>query len=122
MAYTKQTWSTGETITADKLNHIEDGIANSEGSSVLFLNESNEGVLDKTFREIYTAMAAGKIAVIRKTMEDWNFINNYIYETGYNPHANKYMVATRYMGEDIEYNADTLDDYPVVVIFNAPIL
>lgn len=26
MAYTKQTWSTGDTITADKLNHIEDGI------------------------------------------------------------------------------------------------
>ena len=28
MAYTKQTWQTGEVITADKLNHIEDGIEN----------------------------------------------------------------------------------------------
>lgn len=27
MAYEKQTWVTGETITADKLNHMEDGIA-----------------------------------------------------------------------------------------------
>ena len=26
MAYTKQTWANGDTITADKLNHIEDGI------------------------------------------------------------------------------------------------
>lgn len=26
MSYTKQTWSCGETITADKLNHMEDGI------------------------------------------------------------------------------------------------
>lgn len=26
MAYTKQTWATGDTITAQKLNHMEDGI------------------------------------------------------------------------------------------------
>lgn len=26
MAYEKQTWECGETITAEKLNHIEDGI------------------------------------------------------------------------------------------------
>ena len=26
MSYTKQTWQTGDTITAEKLNHIEDGI------------------------------------------------------------------------------------------------
>lgn len=28
MAYDKQTWVTGEVITANKLNHMEDGIAN----------------------------------------------------------------------------------------------
>lgn len=28
MAYTKQTWSGGDTVTAAKLNHMEDGIAN----------------------------------------------------------------------------------------------
>lgn len=31
MAYTKQTWQTGETITAEKLNHMEDGIAGAGG-------------------------------------------------------------------------------------------
>lgn len=30
MAYSKQTWVSGETITDAKLNHIEDGIANIE--------------------------------------------------------------------------------------------
>lgn len=30
MAYTKQTWTDGDVITKDKLNHIEDGIANVE--------------------------------------------------------------------------------------------
>lgn len=32
-SYEKQTWVTGEVITAEKLNHIEDGIANGSGSS-----------------------------------------------------------------------------------------
>ena len=36
MAYTKQTWVTGETITADKLNHIEDGIASIGGYDIVF--------------------------------------------------------------------------------------
>lgn len=30
MSYTKQTWATGDIITASKLNHIEDGIENSD--------------------------------------------------------------------------------------------
>lgn len=30
MAYEKQTWQDGEVITKEKLNHIEDGIANIE--------------------------------------------------------------------------------------------
>ena len=35
MSYEKHTWESGETITAEKLNHIEDGIADlhKEGSS-----------------------------------------------------------------------------------------
>ena len=31
MAYEKQTWQNGDTITAEKLNHMEDGIENSSG-------------------------------------------------------------------------------------------
>ena len=34
MGYTKQTWQTGEVITAEKLNHIEDGIAAGGDSDV----------------------------------------------------------------------------------------
>lgn len=33
MAYVKQNWECGETITADKLNHMEDGIENAGGSA-----------------------------------------------------------------------------------------
>ena len=30
MAYTKNTWNTGDIVSSQKLNHMEDGIANSE--------------------------------------------------------------------------------------------
>lgn len=32
MSYTKQTWATGDTVTASKLNHMEDGIAGAGAS------------------------------------------------------------------------------------------
>lgn len=35
MSYTKQTWATGDIITAEKLNHMEDGIAGGGGGSAI---------------------------------------------------------------------------------------
>lgn len=37
MSYEKHTWQTGETITAEKLNNLEDGVA-SNGSDVFLLS------------------------------------------------------------------------------------
>ncbi len=58
MSYEKQTWATGDTITADKLNHMEDGIAT--GGGVLVVHGAIDGAimtLDKTWQEIYDADA-----------------------------------------------------------------
>ena len=52
MAYEKQTWQTGDTITAEKLNHIEDGIED---------NQNNYYV-----EEIKTVIYDGNI-----TLEEW---------------------------------------------------
>lgn len=61
MAYTKNTWQTGDIVTSQKLNHMEDGIANSENvfivGGVSFDENSNlVGTLDKTWQEIHDAM------------------------------------------------------------------
>ena len=58
MAYEKQTWVTGEVITKEKLNHMEDGIANGGGGSGIFIaNLDNDASrLDKTWNEIHTAL------------------------------------------------------------------
>lgn len=60
MAYEKQTWQTGDVITQEKLNHMEDGIADAGGDS--FLNDvmwinftTNDGKTfsaDKTYQQV----------------------------------------------------------------------
>lgn len=56
MAYTPTTWATGDTVTATKLNKIEQGIANA-GSAMIITD--NGTALDKTFAEIYNAIISG---------------------------------------------------------------
>ena len=67
MAYEKHTWETGETITAEKLNNLEDGIGD---SSIFIVNISAHGsggsytvTADKTYTELKAAYDAGKIIV-----------------------------------------------------------
>lgn len=58
MAYEKQTWQCGDTVTADKLNHIEDGIAECCGGSALEVTatiQTSDITLDKTWQEINDA-------------------------------------------------------------------
>ena len=75
--YEKQTWVTGEVITKEKLNHMEDGIANNGG--ILFLHMSPAGVLDKTWNEINTALRNGQLVFVLETEEtfvDWLFVGS----------------------------------------------
>lgn len=78
MAYDKYTWQTGETITAEKLNHIEDGIADMEGGSSsgdsngffvirtidYDLDEGTWSRVDKTFSQIADAIQQGMLPVL----------------------------------------------------------
>lgn len=58
MAYTPTTWANGDTITAEKLNKLEQGVANGGESLVVELT-SKTGTADHTFAEIFEAMRAG---------------------------------------------------------------
>lgn len=51
MSYTKQTWATGDTITAAKLNHMEDGIAGALDIDLLVRVDVEDG--DPTFTVAY---------------------------------------------------------------------
>lgn len=63
MSYTPTNWETGDTITAEKLNKLEQGVANAGGSTgggVLVVNlvedeTTGDYVFDKTWQEIHDA-------------------------------------------------------------------
>ena len=77
MSYTKQTWQNGDIITAEKLNHIEDGItASSNGFGVLIVTVSlkdNVRSLDKTWREIADALEQGWYIGVKESEYDEEF-------------------------------------------------
>ena len=67
MAYTPTEWKSGDVITAEKLNNIEEGISN---SNIFIVNISAHGsggsytvTSDKTYTEIRAAYDAGKIII-----------------------------------------------------------
>lgn len=62
MSYDKQNWQTGDVITANKLNHIEDGIANGGGVVVVHVTEEDDTfTLDKTWNELQELLASGAL-------------------------------------------------------------
>ena len=61
--YEPKEWKCGDTITADDLNHMEQGIADGGGGSALIVTK-NDNVLDKTWQEIYDAFVGGRIILI----------------------------------------------------------
>lgn len=80
MAYEKQTWTTGEVITAEKLNHMEDGIAGAGGGSsiepleITITHDDDAGTFtaNKTYEELYNEWI---VALNGNTTVDLNKIN-----------------------------------------------
>lgn len=74
MAYTPTNWQTGDTITAEKLNKMEQGIASTGGAvQVGYTFSTADGTLtfDKTWQELYNSMAAGSLCIATFDLEDF---------------------------------------------------
>lgn len=57
MSYEKQTWTTGDTITAEKLNNLEDGVSGNGGVVLVTVTYDEQNYqADKTFSEILEAI------------------------------------------------------------------
>lgn len=109
MSYTKTNWQTGDTITAEKLNHAEQGIYdNSTSGGVLVVHDVDE-TLDKTWQEIHDA----DFAVLKITYNE-NFISTSII-LGTEIDHGVYMVYFGHNGEDtIAYMASSASGYPTI--------
>lgn len=72
MAYTPTVWQTGDTITAEKLNKLENGVASGEGGSFLVTatpTGQDTATIDKTYNEILTALASGQIPIMNVVVD-----------------------------------------------------
>ena len=75
MAYTPTEWKNGDVITAEGLNHIEQGLVNCGGEHPIEIanlnayrasaNESYEVTSNKTFAELMEAYENGAVVVLR---------------------------------------------------------
>ena len=78
MSYDKNTWAKGDVITANKLNHIEDGIENAGGGGgITLVNISTQDgetfTADKTFAELFTAYSNGNL-ILYQSMGTYGFL------------------------------------------------
>lgn len=70
MAYEKHTWTDNEVITAEKLNHIEEGIDSNIGTpplivhEILLDNSPTPARLDKTWGEIDNAFKNSNVTIV----------------------------------------------------------
>lgn len=61
MSYTPTVWNTGDIVSSQKLNKLEEGV---EGAYEVMVINDNNGTLDKTWQEIHDAMVSGIPCVV----------------------------------------------------------
>lgn len=112
MAYNKHTWTTGETITAEKLNNIEGGVANAgEVLKLTFTESDGSMVCDHTWQEICDALMNGAFVTYpRHTTPEADM---HVYQIN---HITTAIVAgggySIYDFDGVEYATDSADGYP----------
>ncbi len=110
MAYTPTVWANGDTITATLLNKLETGL---QSASPFIIHEADDGVLDKTWQEIYNAMSASIFCISIYTQNNdvvsnvtINYIQSIVLQEG---------AYTLVYGDGTPFSASTANDYPVLV-------
>ncbi len=117
MAYIKTNWQAGDTITANKLNNIENGIESlsTGGGGTLIIHE-NYGTLDKTWQEIYNAMKTGLIVYIYDESSEGItifYVLSAWMTTTDGGNEVYYVDALRGANGMVSYSTTATDDYPI---------
>lgn len=96
MDYTPTVWETGDTVTKEKMNKLEGGVA---AAYPLVATATEAGTLDKTWNEMHEAMESGRIVMV---LNDTNAV--------YEQEISLNMVCHMYYDLDVlTYKADMLD-------------
>lgn len=110
MAYNKHTWTTGETITAEKLNNIEEGIADSNVLTITSTLSGSTITLNKTWKEISDAFTGNKLSYICIGAVEGAGVPATMY-----PVITVYSVTGNYVvnaGQNLDFVTDSETGYP----------
>lgn len=119
--YEKQTWVTGEVITKEKLNHMEDGIADSGGLifPIGFTYAKMEPpmalTLNKTWNEIKSALESNLLPVaIGDVTYGGEIANMVAIVMGVMKEDSSYLVTLNLAGTSEDLYTDSPDGYPSI--------
>ena len=120
MSYEKNIWKTGDIVTSEKLNHMEEGIESGGGSGggvlvvPMTVDESTQGLtFQKTWKEIFDAIAGGSFVI--GAMHDTEGAVQYTITELY-PDAGRYVLNFVIGGDTLSSAyAEAENDYPVYV-------
>ncbi len=108
MSYTPTEWNTGDTITAEKLNNMEQGIASAGGGGAFLVGiDIQTQTLDKTWQEIHDALASGQDARVFAVIEGMGVMSMTI--TGAMVEDGEYAVTVL----TTQYTTNSPNGYPV---------
>ena len=112
MSYTPTEWKNGDTITAEKLNKIEEGIAD---GGVLIVTKTDDVehtqiTLSKTWQEIYDAVISGK-QILLDNSDSGNISLNFLTDIYTINDSGQYNVHFSTVDEYYAYSADSYPAY-----------
>ena len=112
MAYEKQTWTDGEIVSSEKLNHIEQGLNNVTNVMTVSINYDNDKenyFISYPWNRLYEIFITNNTPIICKTTFDNSYSFEYI--TNITSSDTKYSVYT----SENEFFTDTETGYPYTI-------
>lgn len=121
MSYTPTEWKSGDIVTSEKLNKLEQGVANG-GGNILVVEEA-DGQLTETYKDIVDALYTTGVILEIKTHDPeltaLYRVVNYGHLQGeeegeaYDYYTLEFFSGTASSSHTKNYAADTVDDYPI---------
>ena len=107
MSYEPTVWKTGDVVTSEKLNKLENGVANAGGAMIVTATVTMQGdiILNSTFKEIAMAFSITPVFVTWAT----DAASNFYPVTGLTGTETQFTVKTI---DNTDFSTDTIEGYP----------